>query len=1074
MIRLLLLLASLAYGSTETVRTDTTRLRNLSLDVRELQSGRARITGLPTFSNGMCFGDGSCQTTAGMPVGAIIAYASNTIPSGWLECNGVSYLTASYPQLYASIGCSWGCADATHFNVPDLRGRFLRGWDHTAGRDPDSADRTASATGGATGDNVGSVQISTFEAHAHGLYYQSYNAEGVDNIAAAQITGVPVAVTAEAGGDETRPINAYVVYIIRSDNGGAVLTSNSATPAAIAYVDAPILGDGTNSNHLRLDPSGTLPAMNGSYLTGLTESQISGLAADLANKVDLTETSSVTLRNAAFSVGISTLVVSDGKVAIGTTSTSGLLHVNSNGTASSGIVLRSQASDKFINYDLGRTSRDLAIGVAGINSDWSNGSVPGDTIIRAEGHNILFASGTVTHMYLSTAGYLGIGTTSPAATLDVNGSSIIQGQETVMSTLTVNGDAFSVGTSTFSVSNGKVGIGNTSPGLPLQVNGTSAYPNTSGTAQNGSLRIKGAVNACLDSGIISGGGAWLQATNATDLSLNYNLLLNPNGGNVGISTGSPKAMLDVNGDASFGSGAAKSTFTASGALSLAAGTGLTLSGAAGNITSASSVTASAFFGDGSHLTGIPSTGSISGVYLPLSGGTMTGQLTTTSTITVRGASGLGVTYGITAATMTATGAVTGGSFSGAGTGLTGTAASLTAGAVTTNANLTGPVTSVGNATTLVGPAAGEFTVIGTMTVQGNAFSVGASTLVVVNGKVGIGTTAPDTTLDVNGSIQVRDLILPTLGAGGILSYYPAGGSTYLISRNWVTGADRAFEVAASTFIVGTDNGMAMTILNNRNIGIGTSSPDTTLHVAGTVKITGGSPGTGKVLTSDSVGLASWSAAGTGDAVLAATQTFSGANTFSSNVLLNPAATNSAEFVFVSSADFNGSFNASLSVPGSIGGSSCSFKSNFNIYSSTTQAYWMLSFNGSLTAGSWNQQVDNFGAGALAGYAGSYATMGITSNSSGYDIAGGEILGSIEFETIVGSTVTYMGIMKGTYRAGNVTGNIASFLNSFQYAGASPFSSIRFHNSQTDVGTPPDNLGPIKGHVDIYRRGYCHQ
>lgn len=49
-----------------------------------------------------------------------------------------------------------------------------------------------------------------------------------------------------------------------------------------------------------------------------------------------------------------------------------------------------------------------------------------------------------------------------------------------------------------------------------------------------------------------------------------------------------------------------------------------------------------------------------------------------------------------------TGVLTSTSFTGAGTGLTGTASSLTAGTVTTNANLTGPVTSSGNATTVVG------------------------------------------------------------------------------------------------------------------------------------------------------------------------------------------------------------------------------------------------------------------------------------------------------------------------------------------------------------------------------------
>ena len=52
---------------------------------------------------------------------------------------------------------------------------------------------------------------------------------------------------------------------------------------------------------------------------------------------------------------------------------------------------------------------------------------------------------------------------------------------------------------------------------------------------------------------------------------------------------------------------------------------------------------------------------------------------------------------------------------------------------------------------------------------------------------------------------------------------------------------------------------ALTILNNGNVGIGTTGPGAKLEIAGQIKITGGTPGGGKVLVSDASGLASWSA-----------------------------------------------------------------------------------------------------------------------------------------------------------------------------------------------------------------------
>ena len=100
-------------------------------------------------------------------------------------------------------------------------------------------------------------------------------------------------------------------------------------------------------------------------------------------------------------------------------------------------------------------------------------------------------------------------------------------------------------------STGAVGIGTTSPATFLHVNGaTAALPNSSGTTQSAGNRVRlstAAGTGILDIGCAGGTGMWLQSTDLTDLSLKYPLLLNPNGGNVGIGTSSPIALLNIYG-----------------------------------------------------------------------------------------------------------------------------------------------------------------------------------------------------------------------------------------------------------------------------------------------------------------------------------------------------------------------------------------------------------------------------------------------------------------------------------------------------------------------------------------------
>jgi len=102
--------------------------------------------------------DKGAESGTVIPTGVIMPFGGVAVPTGWLLCDGASLSRTTYAKLFAAIGMSWGTANGTSFNLPDLRGRFLRGRDGGTARDPNAATRTASATGGNTGDNVGSVQ----------------------------------------------------------------------------------------------------------------------------------------------------------------------------------------------------------------------------------------------------------------------------------------------------------------------------------------------------------------------------------------------------------------------------------------------------------------------------------------------------------------------------------------------------------------------------------------------------------------------------------------------------------------------------------------------------------------------------------------------------------------------------------------------------------------------------------------------------------------------------------------------------------------------------------------------------
>lgn len=84
--------------------------------------------------NGVEF-DGSTDINA-TPAGAVQFFAMSTAPVGWVKANGAAVSRALYANLFAAIGTTFGAGDGENtFNLPDLRGEFLRGWDDGRGVD---------------------------------------------------------------------------------------------------------------------------------------------------------------------------------------------------------------------------------------------------------------------------------------------------------------------------------------------------------------------------------------------------------------------------------------------------------------------------------------------------------------------------------------------------------------------------------------------------------------------------------------------------------------------------------------------------------------------------------------------------------------------------------------------------------------------------------------------------------------------------------------------------------------------------------------------------------------------------
>jgi microcystin-dependent protein len=196
-------------------------------------------------------------------IGTVKAWSGTTIPQNWMLADGRSLAVAEYPDLFTVMGTTYGAADADHFNLPDLRSRFLMGaqngdlgqvggesshvlttsempaHSHTGVTGVDSPDH---AHGGASGSLVVNYPPS-------GWSYSSAYQPGISNIAlypdsytagasARHTHGIP----AEGGGAAHNNLPPYVLlaFIVKVtgaqvDPGGALVG-----PPGPGYETSPI------------------------------------------------------------------------------------------------------------------------------------------------------------------------------------------------------------------------------------------------------------------------------------------------------------------------------------------------------------------------------------------------------------------------------------------------------------------------------------------------------------------------------------------------------------------------------------------------------------------------------------------------------------------------------------------------------------------------------------------------------------------------------------------------------------------------------------------------------------------
>lgn len=159
----------LAFAPTGNIAATTVQAAIEELDTEKAPLASPTFTGTPaapTATVGVnttqiattAFVSTAVNSIQVVPAGAVDYFAMSSAPTGYLKANGAAISRTTYAALFAAIGTTFGAGDGTTFNLPDLRGEFLRTWDD--GRGVDSSRSFASAQSFAMQEVTGGITTS--------------------------------------------------------------------------------------------------------------------------------------------------------------------------------------------------------------------------------------------------------------------------------------------------------------------------------------------------------------------------------------------------------------------------------------------------------------------------------------------------------------------------------------------------------------------------------------------------------------------------------------------------------------------------------------------------------------------------------------------------------------------------------------------------------------------------------------------------------------------------------------------------------------------------------------------------